>query len=201
MCLHLSLQVNSDYDSTFVFENDFPALQPDAPDPGQCCFWCSNESAVTEHTRVKHLAVWWLYSLFVGYVCAPFLVARHILFLRRFHVWLNFFFRFWAASVVPVESCQGCLVRTCCNNYDYFHKYTLCVTLHQRAKLETVPLLTNHNVMHMKQKINVYSAVHLNHCSLIKYNTITSLSHSIWADECSQSCWGNSSSLLCSSSS
>ncbi|XP_013765297.1 galactose-1-phosphate uridylyltransferase [Pundamilia nyererei] len=25
---------NPDYDSTFVFENDFPALQPDAPDPG-----------------------------------------------------------------------------------------------------------------------------------------------------------------------
>lgn len=31
-----SVQVNSDYDSTFVFDNDFPALQPDAPDPGQC---------------------------------------------------------------------------------------------------------------------------------------------------------------------
>ncbi|XP_073334793.1 galactose-1-phosphate uridylyltransferase [Pagrus major] len=27
-------EVNSDYDSTYVFENDFPALQPDAPDPG-----------------------------------------------------------------------------------------------------------------------------------------------------------------------
>ncbi|XP_056875404.1 galactose-1-phosphate uridylyltransferase isoform X2 [Takifugu flavidus] len=26
-------QVNSDYNSTFVFDNDFPALQPDAPDP------------------------------------------------------------------------------------------------------------------------------------------------------------------------
>ncbi|KAI3361983.1 hypothetical protein L3Q82_012334, partial [Scortum barcoo] len=26
-------EVNPDYDSTFVFENDFPALQPDAPDP------------------------------------------------------------------------------------------------------------------------------------------------------------------------
>lgn len=31
-----SSQVNSDYASTFVFDNDFPALQPDAPDPGQC---------------------------------------------------------------------------------------------------------------------------------------------------------------------
>uniref|UniRef100_A0A8C8A2N7 Galactose-1-phosphate uridylyltransferase n=1 Tax=Oryzias sinensis TaxID=183150 RepID=A0A8C8A2N7_9TELE len=28
-------QVNPDYDSTFLFENDFPALQPDAPDPGE----------------------------------------------------------------------------------------------------------------------------------------------------------------------
>uniref|UniRef100_H2UYK4 Galactose-1-phosphate uridylyltransferase n=1 Tax=Takifugu rubripes TaxID=31033 RepID=H2UYK4_TAKRU len=28
-------QVNSDYNSTFVFDNDFPALQPDAPDPGE----------------------------------------------------------------------------------------------------------------------------------------------------------------------
>uniref|UniRef100_A0A3B5L782 Galactose-1-phosphate uridylyltransferase n=1 Tax=Xiphophorus couchianus TaxID=32473 RepID=A0A3B5L782_9TELE len=27
-------EVNPSYDSTFVFENDFPALQPDAPDPG-----------------------------------------------------------------------------------------------------------------------------------------------------------------------
>ncbi|XP_031433295.1 galactose-1-phosphate uridylyltransferase [Clupea harengus] len=27
-------EVNPDYDSTFLFENDFPALQPDAPDPG-----------------------------------------------------------------------------------------------------------------------------------------------------------------------
>uniref|UniRef100_A0A665U5S0 Galactose-1-phosphate uridylyltransferase n=1 Tax=Echeneis naucrates TaxID=173247 RepID=A0A665U5S0_ECHNA len=27
-------EVNPHYDSTFVFENDFPALQPDAPDPG-----------------------------------------------------------------------------------------------------------------------------------------------------------------------
>ncbi|MEQ2169133.1 hypothetical protein GOODEAATRI_021774 [Goodea atripinnis] len=26
-------KVNPSYDSTFVFENDFPALQPDAPDP------------------------------------------------------------------------------------------------------------------------------------------------------------------------
>lgn len=33
MCL--LLQVNPDYDSTFLFENDFPALQPDAPDPGK----------------------------------------------------------------------------------------------------------------------------------------------------------------------
>lgn len=33
--LFLFLQVNPDYDSTFVFENDFPALQPDAPDPGK----------------------------------------------------------------------------------------------------------------------------------------------------------------------
>lgn len=34
---HLSppSQVNSDYHSTFVFDNDFPALQPDAPDPGE----------------------------------------------------------------------------------------------------------------------------------------------------------------------
>uniref|UniRef100_A0A8C4QXL3 Galactose-1-phosphate uridylyltransferase n=1 Tax=Eptatretus burgeri TaxID=7764 RepID=A0A8C4QXL3_EPTBU len=27
-------QVNEDYVSTYVFDNDFPALQPDAPDPG-----------------------------------------------------------------------------------------------------------------------------------------------------------------------
>uniref|UniRef100_A0A3P8YAM3 Galactose-1-phosphate uridylyltransferase n=1 Tax=Esox lucius TaxID=8010 RepID=A0A3P8YAM3_ESOLU len=27
-------EVNPDYESTFVFENDFPALQPDGPDPG-----------------------------------------------------------------------------------------------------------------------------------------------------------------------
>ncbi|XP_019638565.1 PREDICTED: galactose-1-phosphate uridylyltransferase-like [Branchiostoma belcheri] len=27
-------KVNPDYDSTFLFDNDFPALQPDAPDPG-----------------------------------------------------------------------------------------------------------------------------------------------------------------------
>ncbi|XP_067251800.1 galactose-1-phosphate uridylyltransferase isoform X3 [Chanodichthys erythropterus] len=27
-------EVNPEYDSTFMFENDFPALQPDAPDPG-----------------------------------------------------------------------------------------------------------------------------------------------------------------------
>uniref|UniRef100_A0A8C2Q9Y4 Galactose-1-phosphate uridylyltransferase n=1 Tax=Cyprinus carpio TaxID=7962 RepID=A0A8C2Q9Y4_CYPCA len=26
--------VNPEYDSTFMFDNDFPALQPDAPDPG-----------------------------------------------------------------------------------------------------------------------------------------------------------------------
>uniref|UniRef100_A0A8D3BXD9 Galactose-1-phosphate uridylyltransferase n=1 Tax=Scophthalmus maximus TaxID=52904 RepID=A0A8D3BXD9_SCOMX len=29
-------ELNPDYDSTFVFENDFPALQPHAPDPGSC---------------------------------------------------------------------------------------------------------------------------------------------------------------------
>lgn len=34
------LQVNSDYNSTFVFDNDFPALQPDAPDPGERCSSC-----------------------------------------------------------------------------------------------------------------------------------------------------------------
>ncbi|GAA6076081.1 uncharacterized protein LOC106910031 [Tachysurus ichikawai] len=28
-------EVNPDYDSTFLFDNDFPALQPDAPDPGK----------------------------------------------------------------------------------------------------------------------------------------------------------------------
>lgn len=33
--LSVFLQGNPDYDSTFVFENDFPALQPDAPDPGE----------------------------------------------------------------------------------------------------------------------------------------------------------------------
>ena len=33
--LCMSVQVNPDYDSTFEFENDFPALQPDAPDPGE----------------------------------------------------------------------------------------------------------------------------------------------------------------------
>uniref|UniRef100_A0A671T9H3 Galactose-1-phosphate uridylyltransferase-like n=1 Tax=Sinocyclocheilus anshuiensis TaxID=1608454 RepID=A0A671T9H3_9TELE len=27
-------EVNPEYDSTFMFDNDFPALQPDAPDPG-----------------------------------------------------------------------------------------------------------------------------------------------------------------------
>ncbi|XP_070297787.1 galactose-1-phosphate uridylyltransferase, partial [Salvelinus sp. IW2-2015] len=27
-------KVNPDYNNTFVFENDFPALQPNAPDPG-----------------------------------------------------------------------------------------------------------------------------------------------------------------------
>ncbi|KAG9354057.1 hypothetical protein JZ751_012181 [Albula glossodonta] len=27
-------EVNPEYDSTFLFDNDFPALQPDAPDPG-----------------------------------------------------------------------------------------------------------------------------------------------------------------------
>ncbi|XP_062410341.1 galactose-1-phosphate uridylyltransferase [Sardina pilchardus] len=27
-------EVNPDYDGTFLFENDFPALQPDAPEPG-----------------------------------------------------------------------------------------------------------------------------------------------------------------------
>lgn len=27
--------MNPKYDSTFVFDNDFPALQPDAPDPGE----------------------------------------------------------------------------------------------------------------------------------------------------------------------
>ncbi|XP_046901405.1 galactose-1-phosphate uridylyltransferase [Hypomesus transpacificus] len=32
--IRASGQVNPDYDSTFEFENDFPALQPDAPDPG-----------------------------------------------------------------------------------------------------------------------------------------------------------------------
>lgn len=32
------LQVNPDYEDTFIFENDFPALQPDAPDPGEFQF-------------------------------------------------------------------------------------------------------------------------------------------------------------------
>lgn len=32
------VQVNTDYDSCFVFENDFPALQPDSPDPGKYHF-------------------------------------------------------------------------------------------------------------------------------------------------------------------
>lgn len=27
-------EVNPHYDGTFLFDNDFPALQPDAPDPG-----------------------------------------------------------------------------------------------------------------------------------------------------------------------
>lgn len=35
VCLFNFLKVNPNYDSTFVFENDFPALQPDAPDPGE----------------------------------------------------------------------------------------------------------------------------------------------------------------------
>lgn len=29
------MQVNPQYESTFVFDNDFPALQPDAPEPGK----------------------------------------------------------------------------------------------------------------------------------------------------------------------
>ncbi len=43
LCLSISFQLNPDYDSTFVFENDFPALQPDAPDPGgfQSCKNCN----------------------------------------------------------------------------------------------------------------------------------------------------------------
>lgn len=35
LCVSFLPQVNSDYDSTFVFDNDFPALQPDSPDPGE----------------------------------------------------------------------------------------------------------------------------------------------------------------------
>lgn len=38
--LSLFLQVNPNYDSTFIFENDFPALQADAPDPGERHIWC-----------------------------------------------------------------------------------------------------------------------------------------------------------------
>lgn len=41
-------QVNSDYDSTFVFDNDFPALQPDAPDPGELGF-----SSLTQQKILK----------------------------------------------------------------------------------------------------------------------------------------------------
>uniref|UniRef100_A0AAY5EBF1 Galactose-1-phosphate uridylyltransferase n=1 Tax=Electrophorus electricus TaxID=8005 RepID=A0AAY5EBF1_ELEEL len=37
-------EVNPEYDSTFLFDNDFPALQPDAPDPGKSSrFYCSNK--------------------------------------------------------------------------------------------------------------------------------------------------------------
>ncbi|ETE57308.1 hypothetical protein L345_16980, partial [Ophiophagus hannah] len=32
------VQINPHYESTFVFDNDFPALQPDAPEPGKSSF-------------------------------------------------------------------------------------------------------------------------------------------------------------------
>lgn len=48
LCLSFSLQLNPDYDSTFVFENDFPALQPDAPDPGEFQS-CKKYHTVTSH--------------------------------------------------------------------------------------------------------------------------------------------------------
>lgn len=35
LLLFIVFQVNPNYDSTFVFGNDFPALQPDAPDPSK----------------------------------------------------------------------------------------------------------------------------------------------------------------------
>lgn len=35
LCVCFPPQVNSDYDSTFVFDNDFPALQSDSPDAGE----------------------------------------------------------------------------------------------------------------------------------------------------------------------
>lgn len=40
ICISVRSQLNSDYNSTFVFDNDFPALQPDAPDPGERCSSC-----------------------------------------------------------------------------------------------------------------------------------------------------------------
>lgn len=63
--------MNPDYDSTFLFENDFPALQPDAPDPGK--LWgslsslkkeyfsrpfyqsCGKEGCVVEKSNCKHI--------------------------------------------------------------------------------------------------------------------------------------------------
>lgn len=35
-------KVNPVYDSTYVFDNDFPSLQPDAPDPGTLNIVLSN---------------------------------------------------------------------------------------------------------------------------------------------------------------
>uniref|UniRef100_A0A8C1XVZ6 Galactose-1-phosphate uridylyltransferase n=1 Tax=Cyprinus carpio TaxID=7962 RepID=A0A8C1XVZ6_CYPCA len=39
-------QVNPEYDSTFMFDNDFPALQPDTPDPGM--IFCPVQSHKTQ---------------------------------------------------------------------------------------------------------------------------------------------------------
>lgn len=95
-------QVNSDYDSTFVFDNDFPALQPDAPDPGLL-----GSSSLTQQKILKPQC------------SADF---QHVLFLKKWYgfygnrtiiliIYIYLFLRFGSTSIVPVQSCSWRLVR------------------------------------------------------------------------------------------
>lgn len=107
-------QVNSDYDSTFVFDNDFPALQPGAPDPGEL----GSSSLTQQKIFEQQCSADFQHAPFFNDMVSMATVngTNYDSFSNVFYSLLfelfALFFRSGSTSVVPVQSCSWRLVRS-----------------------------------------------------------------------------------------